>query len=282
MRGGSDAARDRLAARYLPILKRWAHSASSTFRARLGRNRRLGPGHPLRALDRIDSFEPRREGAFLAYLRRILLNALRDEIRRTARAPGAQQLTPDLRDDRPSLLEEAIGRDAVEAYEEALASLPELHQEAVILRVEFEFTYEQTAGALASPSGNAARTMVSRALLRLAEAMSEHRSSRAFPAPGGAVADRTRVDWGTECQVNPSLAPTVKRLELLDSIRRVKSAAIQEPATQADSGSRQPPSILFRWGPLLVLEQIGLGSFGEVYRAIDSRLDREVALKLRR
>src|SRR6185436_4474651 len=40
------------------------------------------------------------------------------------------------------------------------------------------------------------------------------------------------------------------------------------------------PPVLFRWGPLQVLEQIGEGSFGEVYRVRDPSLDREVALKL--
>ena len=34
------------------------------------------------------------------------------------------------------------------------------------------------------------------------------------------------------------------------------------------------------WGPLTLLERVGEGAFGEVYRAWDSRLDREVALKL--
>ena len=52
----------------------------------------------LRALNKVGRFEPHREGAFLAYLRRILLNAVRDEIRRVARRPGMEDLPADLAD----------------------------------------------------------------------------------------------------------------------------------------------------------------------------------------
>lgn len=74
----------------------------------------------------------------------------------------------------PSLVEQAIGREAVEAYEAGLARLPENQQEVVILRIEFGFTYQEIAEAVGSPSANAARMTVSRALLRLAEVMDGH------------------------------------------------------------------------------------------------------------
>jgi RNA polymerase sigma-70 factor (ECF subfamily) len=128
----------------------------------------------IRALDRVGKFEPRREGAFLAYLRSILLNALRDEIRRSVRRPTEERIPDNLADERPSLLEQTIGREAVESYEAALASLTEAQQEAVILRIEFGFDYQKIAEAVGSPSANAAQMMVSRALVRLAEALEEH------------------------------------------------------------------------------------------------------------
>jgi RNA polymerase sigma-70 factor (ECF subfamily) len=156
------------------MLKRWAHGRLPGSARGMVETDDLVQVTLIRALDHVKEFEPRREGAFLAYLRRILLNALRDEIRRSVRRPAEERLPDDLADQRPSLLEQVIGREAVESYEAALAALTEAQQEAVILRIEFGFGYQQIAEAVGSPSANAAQMTVSRALVRLAEALEEH------------------------------------------------------------------------------------------------------------
>ena len=75
----------------------------------------------------------------------------------------------------PSPLESAIGQETLELYESALARLPADQQEAVMLRIELGLTWPEVATATGSPSPNAARMSVARALARLAEEMDARR-----------------------------------------------------------------------------------------------------------
>jgi RNA polymerase sigma-70 factor (ECF subfamily) len=175
VREGDLAAREALFHRYLPLLQRWAHGRLPSHARGLADTGDLVQITLVRALHRLEEFEPRREGAFLAYLRQALLNALRDEIRRAGRRPGGAEVDESIPDPRPSGLEEVVGRETLERYEAALAALTGEQREAVILRIEFGYTHEQVAEALGKPTANAARMVVSRALLRIAEAMGEQR-----------------------------------------------------------------------------------------------------------
>ena len=172
-RHGDMAARDRLARRYLPILMRWARGRLPVWARDLSDTDDLVQVTLMKALDKVSGFEPRREGAFLAYLRTILMNQIRDHIRRVSRKPVIDEIDETVADDEPSPLEETIGREALDRYEAALAQLPERHREAVVLRIELGFTYQQVADAVGCPSESAARMMVSRALAQLAEKMDE-------------------------------------------------------------------------------------------------------------
>ncbi len=171
VRAGSLEARERLVRRYLATLRRWAHGRLPGRARDLVDTDDLVQDTLLRALDQVEGFEPRREGAFLAYLRRILVNQIRDQVRRVSRVPGHAELPEGIADVGPSPLAEAIGAEAFQKYEAAMATLSEEEQEGVMLRIEMGFTHQQVAEALGKPSANAARMFVARALVRLAEVM---------------------------------------------------------------------------------------------------------------
>ena len=80
----------------------------------------------------------------------------------------------------------------------------------------------------------------------------------------GAILDGSPIDWATaDSDAAPEDRPVVRRLKSIAAIARAHHGG--EPET---------------WGSLRLLEPIGRGAFGDVYRAWDSRLDRQVALKL--
>ena len=56
--------------------------------------------------------------------------------------------------------------------------------------------------------------------------------------------------------------------------------ALRVIADVADLHRAPPSEPVRRWGTLVILEQVGHGTFGDVYRARDAALDRDVALKL--
>ena len=85
----------------------------------------------------------------------------------------------------------------------------------------------------------------------------------------GAILDGSPIDW----QLADSGAGDTDRT-LLEQLRVLAAIAdVHRRPLEEDTGLRE-------WGPLRVLEPIGRGAFGEVYRAWDTRLDRQVALKL--
>jgi len=89
-----------------------------------------------------------------------------------------------------------------------------------------------------------------------------------------AIADGTPVAWDA---VEGSSLSGVERegVRLLDDIARAfREGGQARPDERSATG--------FRWGSLEVGARIGEGSYGEVYRAFDPWLDRNVALKLQR
>ncbi|HKB37566.1 MAG TPA: sigma factor, partial [Gemmataceae bacterium] len=87
---GDERARNRLVRRYLPLMLRWAHGRLPRVARPLDDTQSLVLDTLQSALSHVEKFECRREGAFLAYLRTIFMNKLRDRCR--GARPGGEQL----------------------------------------------------------------------------------------------------------------------------------------------------------------------------------------------
>lgn len=170
-REGDRAALDRLVARHLAPLRRWARGRLPVWARDVADTDDIVQDTLLRTVRSMDGFEPRRAGALLAYLREAVLNRVRDEIRRTRRLPEDVTLDEGAPDRGRSPLEEAIGGEAIGRYQRALDALEPGDREAVIGRVEMGYTYEELAEVLGKPSADAARKAAKRALVRLIERM---------------------------------------------------------------------------------------------------------------
>ena len=166
---GDRAALDALVARYLPRLQRWASGRLPRWARDLADTQDVVQETLFQTFQRIDRFDSRGEGALQAYLRQAVLNRIRDELRRAKRRPSKHELDSEAEGSDRSPLEEAIGQQAIERYERALASLRQEDRELVVAKIELGYTYPEMAELLRKPTANAARMAAERAIIRLAK-----------------------------------------------------------------------------------------------------------------
>jgi len=172
-REGDKDALNRLFARHLLPLKRWARGRLPRWARDLADTDDLVQETLLRTIGRIDDFEVRGPGALQAYLRQAIINRVRDELRKAVHRPESTDADAIDIASGASPLEELIGREALDRYERALAALRAEEREAVIGRIEMGYSYADLADALGKPSAEAARKTAERALVRLARKMDQ-------------------------------------------------------------------------------------------------------------
>ena len=167
IRGGDGTAREELFRRYLPLLRRWARGRLPVHSRNVADTDDLVQVTLMCALGRVEEFEPRYHGSFLAYLCQVFLNEVRHEIRRSRRTSEQQPLSDDIRDeDMPTMIEQIVGVEQLRAYQHALGTLTKRQQEVLIMRIEFGMSYPEIAFETGR-SPDAVRIMATRAAIEL-------------------------------------------------------------------------------------------------------------------
>lgn len=169
---GDRQALNALFRRELPPLRRWAQ-------ARVPRMlwRRLDVDDFvqltfIRALRRHNQFQVRHSASFQSYLRKILVNLVRDELRLVARLPDVSAELGDIAAPfAPNALDLLLGKEAQRRYRSALRTLRPHVRAAVVARLEEGLSYDVIAAQLGLVTPAAARAMVGRGVDRVTAEM---------------------------------------------------------------------------------------------------------------
>ncbi len=167
IRDGDLGARELLIARIEPLLRNFAHGRVPQMLRHQQDTADMMQVTWLKVLDKLPNIQVHERGAFFAYLRQVLVNALRDALRAQARTPVMES------DAGENTLQSVVSAENVSAqdwlaYEQALQKLPEESRHAVVMRFEFGMSFIEMGLELNQPPDRI-RMRVTRALVQMAE-----------------------------------------------------------------------------------------------------------------
>jgi serine/threonine protein kinase len=98
------------------------------------------------------------------------------------------------------------------------------------------------------------------------------------------VADGQPVDWATlDSHTTDDTRELVEQLRIVSELARVHRLLEEPPSTDCTTiefRGRQADLAVVHWGRYTLVEKLGTGTFGTVYRAWDPELERHIAIKL--
>jgi RNA polymerase sigma factor (sigma-70 family) len=162
---------DVLLRQLLPSLRRWARG-----RLPSGVRGHFDTGDLIqdvvsRSVPHLKDFDTREVGGFQAYLRKAILNRVRDHARWLRRHPVAVELDDNCASDNTTPLESAIRRQSRQRFGEALLGLRSKDRQLILARLELQSTFPEIARRFNLASAAAARMAVNRAVRRLKDSL---------------------------------------------------------------------------------------------------------------
>ncbi len=164
---GDQASCDKLFELYHPALLRWAHGRIPVQAKGFMDTQDMVQDTMVLAFRHIETIKAQRPGAFFTYLRTVFINQIKQELRKNK--PFQLSITQFTDSDKMAYEKDL---STIIDYDAALDKLSEKEKEAVILRLEFGFNYEEIANLTQKSNANAIRMFITRALIKLATHMS--------------------------------------------------------------------------------------------------------------
>ncbi len=165
-KNGDQRSCDQLFELYQPVLMRWAHGRIPKQAQGFMDTEDIVQDTMALAFKNIAGIKAERAGSFFTYLRTIFINQIKQELRKNK--PFQLSIT-QFSDHQKLAYEEDI--NTLVDYDAALDLLSEEEKEAIVLRMEFGFSYQEIADLMDKTSANAQRMFITRALVKLAGQM---------------------------------------------------------------------------------------------------------------